>query len=42
MRLIGEPRMLAEKLQAAGVVSRDQHLQEQPAEQRESTCTVKK
>src|ERR1700681_4253029 len=32
--LVGEPRMIAEELQAAGVVGRDQHLQKQPAEQR--------
>jgi hypothetical protein len=32
--LVGEPRMIAEELQAAGVVGRNQHLQKQPAEQR--------
>src|SRR6266852_4870744 len=32
--LVGEPRMIVEELQAAGVVGRDQHLQKQPAEQR--------
>src|SRR5215475_503497 len=32
--LVGEPRLIAEELQAAGVVGRNQHLQKQPAEQR--------
>jgi hypothetical protein len=32
--LVGEPYMIAEELQAAGMVRGDQHLQKQPAEQR--------
>jgi transposase-like protein len=40
--LVGEPHMLAQELQVAGVVRHDQHLQEQPTEQRRENSTVKK
>ena len=41
-RTICEPDVIAEKLQATGVMRRDQHLQEQPPEQRRKNLDAQK